>query len=207
MPIIKNRVVHGPLSFCFGIHCDLLPTGRLLAQMHLATPLAPEAQQGQFGFPVNNTIGATPQPNPWTASWVDFFRDHRLAHQLRLARDPTLSRLGDKLLPNLECLFEGIDVKPSTLHGDLWSGNIGAVVAEGGEGQRPTIYDPAVYYGHHEAEFGMSWCASFSQEFYRAYHELIPKEPGFDSRRKLYLLYHYLVIVSVSINLESSSLT
>ena len=37
------------------------------------------------------------------------------------------------------------------LHGDLWSGNIGSV-----DGQ-PSIFDPAVYYGHSEAEFGMSW--------------------------------------------------
>ena len=34
-----------------------------------------------------------------------------------------------------------------------WSGNIAAV-----EG-RPTIFDPATYYGHAEAEWGMSWCA------------------------------------------------
>lgn len=39
------------------------------------------------------------------------------------------------------------------LHGDLWSGNIGSV------GGQPSVFDPAVYYGHSEAEFGMSWCA------------------------------------------------
>lgn len=33
--------------------------------------------------------------------------------------------------------------------GDLWSGNIAAV-----DGQ-PCIFDPATYYGHHEAEWGM----------------------------------------------------
>lgn len=42
------------------------------------------------------------------------------------------------------------------LHGDLWSGNIGSV-----DGQ-PSIFDPAVYYGHSEADFGMSWCAALS---------------------------------------------
>lgn len=58
-------------------------------------------------------------------------------------------------MDNLEVFFEDIkgQVKPSVLHGDLWSGNIGAVDGE------PTIFDPAVYYGHSEAEFGMSWCA------------------------------------------------
>ena len=61
--------------------------------------------------------------------------------------------MGDKLMKGLERFFEGVVVKPSVLHGDLWNGNIGSV-----EGV-PSIYDPAVYYGHHEAEFGMSWCA------------------------------------------------
>lgn len=42
---------------------------------------------------------------------------------------------------------------PLPYQGDLWSGNIAAV-----EGQ-PAIFDPATYYGHHEAEWGMSWCA------------------------------------------------
>ena len=33
--------------------------------------------------------------------------------------------------------------------GDLWSGNIAAVDGA------PAIFDPATYYGHSEAEFGM----------------------------------------------------
>ena len=42
--------------------------GRRMAEMHLAEPLADEAKAGRFGFNVDNTIGATPQPNvrtPW----------------------------------------------------------------------------------------------------------------------------------------------
>jgi len=34
-------------------------------QMHLAQPLAKEAQEGKFGFDCDNTIGGTSQPNPW----------------------------------------------------------------------------------------------------------------------------------------------
>jgi protein-ribulosamine 3-kinase len=77
-------------------------------------------------------------------------------------------------------------VTPSVLHGDLWSGNM--ATANG----RPAVFDPAVYYGHSEAEFGMSWCASFGQAFYNAYFEVLPKSPGFEERRNLYLVYHYL---------------
>lgn len=60
-------------------------------------------------------------------SWVDFFRERRLRHMLRLVGDPGLSRMGDKLCDNLETLFEGAgEIRPSVLHGDLWSGNVGA---------------------------------------------------------------------------------
>lgn len=42
-----------------------------------------------------------------------------------LSGDPQLSRMGDMLCGNLEKLFEGAgEIRPSILHGDLWSGNI-----------------------------------------------------------------------------------
>ncbi|CAD7703653.1 unnamed protein product [Ostreobium quekettii] len=160
--------------------------GRRLAQMHLAEPQDDKARKGLFGFPVDNTIGGTPQPNGWMDNWVDFFRERRLRHQLELAGDGRLMQMGERLMASLETFFDGVSVKPSVLHGDLWSGNIAAVDGE------PSIFDPAVYYGHHEAEFGMSWCAGFSAAFWKAYHDIIPRSPGFEERKKIYLLYHYL---------------
>lgn len=160
--------------------------GRMLARMHRAEPEAEEARSGLFGFPVNNTIGGTPQINHWMDDWVDFFRTQRLHYQLRLAQDTELSRLGDVLCSNLEDYFQGIDVKPSTLHGDLWSGNIAS--CDG----KPSVFDPACYYGHHEAEFGMSWCAGFSNAFWHGYRDIIAKVslhgkqvwPGIFGKRK-----------------------
>jgi hypothetical protein len=32
----------------------------------------------------------------------------------------------------------------------------------------------------------------FSDAFYRSYHEVLPRAAGFEERKKLYLLYHYL---------------
>lgn len=166
---------------------DPAELGCQLALMHLAEPSDPNAAAGKFGFAVDNTIGGTPQPNGWDSDWITFFREKRLRHQLKLANDSTLNRLGEKLCAGMHKFFEGAgEIKPSVLHGDLWSGNIAA--ADG----KPTIFDPATYYGHHEAEFGMSWCAGFGGTFWRAYHDVIPKAPGWDDRHDLYTLYHYL---------------
>eukprot|EP00899_Mesostigma_viride_P019637 jgi/Mesvir1/27675/Mv07395-RA.1 len=170
----------------FGGSADQASLGRQLALMHQSQPLHEEARAGRFGFVVNNTIGATPQPNEWMDDWVDFFRERRLKHQLRLARDSALSAKGDKLCEQLGDFFEGITVKPSVLHGDLWSGNLAAVDGA------PSVFDPATYYGHHEAEFGMSWCAGFSQSFWNAYHQVIPKDKGWEQRHRIYTLYHIL---------------
>eukprot|EP00978_Attheya_sp_CCMP212_P003550 scaffold7454_cov53-Attheya_sp.AAC.6 len=167
--------------------------GRAVARMHLAEPTeAAGNPRGVFGFPVDNTIGGTPQPNDWTTGggtedWVAFFRDKRIGHQLKLAGDSYCSKLwDDKIAPRLGALFEGIDVRPSLLHGDLWSGNIGS--ADG----KPTIYDPATYWGHHEAEWGMSWCASFGRGFWDGYRSVIPEDEGFQDRKPLYDAYHQL---------------
>jgi len=143
----------------FGARGDQAEFGASLARMHLAEPAVAEARDdGMFGFSVNNTIGDTPQPNAWGSDWVEFFREKRIRHQLKLARDSTLSELGEAVVENMPRWFAPCgEIRPSILHGDLWSGNIGTV------GGRPSAFDPAVYYGHSEAEFGMSWCAGFTQ--------------------------------------------
>jgi protein-ribulosamine 3-kinase len=161
--------------------------GRALAEMHLADPLALEAKEGKFGFTIDNTIGETLQPNGWMDNWVDFFRERRLRHQLLLTGDSDLIRRGNKLCEKLDTYFKDVEeIKPTILHGDLWSGNINSVNGT------PVVFDPACYYGHHEAEFGMSWCAGFTKNFWEAYHEVIPRAPGFGDRRLIYELYHYL---------------
>jgi len=172
--------------------------GKAMARMHMA-PASEEAGNptGAFGFAVDNTIGGTPQPNPWTKpssgteEWIAFFRDHRIGHQLTLAGDPYCSNIWDNdIAPRLHLLFEDLtgdkEIRPSLLHGDLWSGNIGS--ADG----RPSVFDPAVYWGHHEAEWGMSWCAGFGPQFWEGHRSLIPQDEGFLDRKPLYDAYHQL---------------
>ncbi|VAI24512.1 unnamed protein product [Triticum turgidum subsp. durum] len=146
---------------------DQTALGRKLAEMHKAA----KSDKG-YGFYVENTIG-------------------RLGYQLKLISqrfgDSAIYEKGQQLIEKMHPLFDGAVIEPCLLHGDLWSGNISADT--NGD---PVILDPACYYGHNEAEFGMSWCAGFGGEFYRSYFEVMPKQPGFEKRRDLYLLYHYL---------------
>ena len=69
------------------------------------------ARAGKFGFAVDNTIGGTPQPNGWVDDWAAFFRERRLLHQLRLANDAALSRMGERLAAHLGRFFEGIQAR------------------------------------------------------------------------------------------------
>ena len=72
--------------------------------------------------------------------WVSFFRERRIGFQVGLTRDARMKKEWERCLENtdgLRTLFEGVEVKPSILHGDLWSGNIASV------GDRPCIFDPA----------------------------------------------------------------
>lgn len=125
--------------------------GKAMARMHLA-PLTKQAgnPNASFGFEVDNTIGGTSQPNQWTKpnsgteEWIEFFRDHRIGHQLDLAGDSYCSNLWEKdIAPRLHLLFQDLhgekEIKPSLLHGDLWSGNIGS--ADG----MPSIFDPGEF--------------------------------------------------------------
>jgi len=55
------------------------------------------------------------------------------------------------------------------------------------------IFDPASFYGHSEFDLAIAaMFGGFSNAFYNAYHQLIPKAPGFDKRHQLYQLFHYL---------------
>ncbi|CAG7903066.1 unnamed protein product [Brassica rapa] len=170
----------------FGSRGSQAELGRKLAEMHKAG----KSSKG-FGFEVDNTIGSTPQINTWSTDWIEFYGEKRLGYQLKLLRDQygdtAIYQKGYTLIQNMASLFENVVIEPCLLHGDLWSGNIAY-----DKNSEPVILDPACYYGHNEAEFGMSWCAGFGESFYNAYFKVMPKEEGFEKRRDLYLLYHYL---------------
>ena len=157
--------------------------GRKLAALH--------RYQGksEFGWDINNTIGSTPQINTWVADWADFWAEHRIGYQLKLAR----SRGGtfnqdDRLLKIIPELLADRQPQPSLVHGDLWGGN--ASVTVDGE---PVIFDPATYWGDREVDIAMTELfGSFPNAFYRGYNEAWPLDDGYKHRKTLYNLYHIL---------------
>ena len=164
--------------------------GEQLARLHLN----PTKSSQQFGLDYDNFIGSSVQVNAWSENWSTFFRDQRLGVQINMAlRKGHLSmdrrRRLDTLLTHLDTLLPArIDLRPSLLHGDLWSGNV--IPGQTGE---PVLIDPAVYYGDREAEIAYTELfGGFDTEFYQAYKSVYPLDPGYKDRRDLYNLYHLL---------------
>ncbi len=145
-----------------------------------------------FGWDEDNFIGDTPQINRYSTSWIDFWRECRLRFQLELAGKKgyggRLQRLGERLMNGMGDLFQGHSPYPSLLHGDLWAGN--AASLRDGE---PVVYDPACYYGDRETDLAMTELfGGFSGNFYAAYFDIFPRQPGYEVRKRLYNLYHVL---------------
>ena len=157
---------------------------RELAAMH-------KADVGkEFGFSQDNFIGARPQQNTKSSSWISFFRDQRLSPQFKAADSyftPADRSKITKLLDNLDRFLVEPE-QPSLLHGDLWSGNLMC-----GSDGKAMLIDPACYVGHREADLAMTeFFGGFPQSFYDAYKEAFPLQPGYEERRDLYNLYQLL---------------
>jgi protein-ribulosamine 3-kinase len=182
-----------------------LATG--MARIHLASAEDTASHRGQFGFGEITYLGPLPQDNSWTSNWVHFFIAQRLQPLLTTALKRfsnsygtsnetanALCTLGTRIIQEdsdvVSYLFDGITIRPSLVHGDLFMGNCGATVKE----RRAVVYDPASFYGHDEYDLALSsmW-GRFSDEFYTAYHDARgPPQPRFADRQLIYRL-HYLL--------------
>ena len=146
-----------------------------------------------FGLPFDTLIGALPQPNQPSHSWLDFFREYRVNHLARLGVQ--LNRLPGSFLPRLDSLGNQLGKwlaepeRPSLIHGDIWTQN---VLAE--NGRITAFLDPALYFGIDEMELAyIALFNCFGEPFFRRYEEIRPLRPGFfEERQHLYSLYPLL---------------
>ncbi len=159
----------------------------LLAALHGITADA-------YGHERDTLIGSLNQPNPWTESWADFFRENRLLYAARAAHGA--GRLPDEDLGRVERLADRLiefieePNSPALVHGDAWSGNVLAK-----DGRISAFLDPAIYHADPEIELAfISLFNSFGEAFLRRYDEIRPIREGFfETRRDLYNLYPLLV--------------
>ncbi len=149
-----------------------------------------------FGFERDTLTGPVRQPNPWTDSWTDFFRDERIRHVADLGRadgslPPSLADRVESFAADLDALLVEPE-SPSLIHGDAWRTNI--LVRDG----RVTAFlDPAVYYAHPEVELAyIDWTGTFGEVFFDRYRDHRSIADGFFSRRRhAYAVYPLLVHV------------
>ncbi len=174
---------------------------RLVAALHGERPAERDGPNGdatgRYGFPRDTLTGPYRQPNPWTDSWVAFFRDRRLdyfagkAHEEGLLAPPLAERL-DALAADLDSLLPD-DPPPALLHGDVWANNLLAA-----DGEVRALLDPACYFGHAEVELAyVDFGGSFGDAFFETYDDERGIEAGFwDERCAVYqtvpLLEHLL---------------
>lgn len=169
--------------------------GRGLAELHGS----PDPSDG-FGWPEANWIGSLVQSNESGTRWSSFWRERRIAPQLRQAVDAgAFGRnerdLLDRVVDLIPSALQDVDgAPPHLLHGDLWAGNTYA--ADDGS---PALIDPAVYRGHGEVDLAMTELfGGFGARVYDAYDEVAGITEAYHRyRRELYQLYYLLVHVNL----------
>ncbi len=208
--IEKSKSIRTPKSYCYGATDEL---SYLILEFIELSPLINQSQAGEqlalmhqchssntfkpdkaqpFGWPINNTIGSTPQSNKTHETWESFYKHERLSFQLELAKSnnyPTQSyENGQLLIENLHYFFARYTPKPSLLHGDLWAGNCAC-----DDKGHVVIFDPAVYFGDRETDLAMTELfGGFNADFYSAYNNYHPLDQDYKTRKNLYNLYHIL---------------
>ena len=160
-----------------------------LAAMH-KSPTEQFVTGGKYGLFEDNYIGAGKQINTPKDTWVEFFAECRLKVMYERVKDV----LADADRNRIEYILSEPEkylvepLRPSLVHGDLWSGNF-IVGADG----RAWLMDPAVYVGNAEVDIAMTELfGGFRFEFYQEYHKVGLIMPGYEDRRDIDNLYHML---------------
>ncbi len=160
---------------------DWVGLGRALAALH-------RRGAESFGWHRHNVIGPLPQDNTPDEDWPTFYAERRIRPWLELEALPVevRARLERGLDGALADLLDH-DVRPSLVHGDLWSGN----VVDG-----RWLIDPAVHHADREFELAfMDLFGGIPTACWEAYLREWPLDEGWQHRRAALQLYHLLVHV------------
>src|SRR5436190_3123156 len=159
--------------------------GEQLARLH-------HVNDEHFGFVEDNFMGSLPQSNEPTIDWPTFFIHHRLQPQIEMATarqllQKTHTVAFESLFLKLNSVFDA--VRPSLLHGDLWSGNFMC-----DERSLPVLIDPAVYFGHRSMDLAMTTLfGGFDKSFYESYNYHFPFPSNYHEQWEICNLYPLLI--------------
>ena len=187
-------------------HKPQVSLAQKLARLH-STPILPNEEDllNRYGFSVNTFAGPVLQINDWNSSWADFYANQRLRGVCNVISEKykdetTLFQKVERIITEVvwQLLADGHlggsdGIKPSLVHGDLWSGNKTCGIINEEDGVQNYIFDASCRYAHSEYELGlMRMFGGFSAGFFSEYHRLVPKtEPldEYEDRMPLYQLY------------------
>ncbi len=140
----------------------------------------------QHGWPHDNWLGGLLQRNTWDTDGHRFFAQHRVQ---RFLDEPKVRQtLSAADVEAVERFCQRLpDLIPPTapvlLHGDLWRDNVLA-----GPAGRPTLIDPAVWYGWPEVDISMLWLSprpSASDRFFDTWEAIVRPKAGWTDRAPL----------------------
>lgn len=164
--------------------------GIQLAKLH-------QVQAKQFGFEADTYIGKLKQKNALYDNWLTYYRDCKLASQIKYGVD--CGQISKERYKKLRLLLNKLDqwlpddVKPSYLHGDLWGGNW--IIGKDGE---PYLIDPSFFFGDRQMDIAFTELfGGFSQQFYDAYENIAPLSDVYEDVKPLYQLYYLIIHVNM----------
>ncbi len=163
--------------------------GQLVAKLHRV-----ESDSGLFGFDYPTDMADIAFNNQWTETWFDQFIKGRIDPMYDRIKSQGYWDSGQVAKANqaydiMVTSLKDHESRPALLHGDLWSGNV-MFLKDGS----PAIFDPAPFYGDREFDLGATLTfGGFSSDFYQAYDQAYPLEPGAWDRIEFYNLYLLLL--------------
>jgi fructosamine-3-kinase len=151
----------------------------------------------QHGWSHDNWLGGLPQRNTWDTDGYRFFAEHRV---LRFLEEPqvrqTLTAPDHKAVERFCQRLPDLipPTAPVLLHGDLWRDNVLA-----GQTGRPTLIDPAIWYGWAEVDISMMWLSprpAASDRFFETWEAIARPEPGWTDRAPLLHIREMLSVLA-----------
>ena len=163
---------------------DWARLGQGLATLH-------GVQSDKCGFDFSTYLGIFKQDNTPKSTWREFYGECRLRDTMKMA--VAAGNMNAEQCAHIEKLIARLpEICPepktfSLLHGDPWIGNLLY------DGHELVAIDCSIYYGNREIDLtNVDFFCPVPSDFFDAYEEAFPTEPGYAERRDLWKINQWL---------------